>query len=1201
MSATTDAHACGVTLLRTVGTARATKRWIWDPATDAWRKVSYSAGARFQPQERTVGSLRELATVLEAARSDPRTLVVRGALTPATREKLARDPDLLIRRIKLAKAGRPDPTLHEVPRRWVPIDIDGFPLNGSDDLVDDPESAIDRAIVELLPPAFHDAECWWQLSSSAGFVPGILKVHLYFWLSEPTSNEHLRQVFAQHAPGVDRAPFGAAQPLYIADPIIEGGHDPLPRRTGWRKGMEASVVLPPLDPDWHKPRPASLRPGAEAGGIGGDLDDALDRLGDGEGRDGFHAPLRLATMRYAVRCARYGGRDDAALKVRLRTAIHTAPRSAGRCGWEDYAQDDYLDRLLDGAFALLAGDADIRKTPPEVTAPTATVAGARHEIRLAVHNFLGRTTAWWATEPERRGDPEHAGIGGTTGSGKSSITRDELVPFIAAMKAAGLPHRVLWLVPHHRLSNEAADAMHSLGINAAIMRGRDALVAPEGQERACLNLPAASDARLVGADVEQSVCGPKQQGKPRCPSRDQCLYQAQKAAVARADVVIAAHQHLFHARPAAMGEGFGLVVADESWWQAGLNPNREIPLEGFVEAVARDPALQSNVVINPMPDPDVTAELSYYAEKLARALATLPNGGYVTQQALTGEITAAECEAAAKAEWLRKRFPNIRPGMSEAERKEAVRVAEVNSTLPRRAALWRTLGEFLLSQDDTTGRIEVTVKDGGERSVVLHSRHDINETLAGLPILLLDATMPPAIVRRFLPRLTVLVDIQIAAPHATVIQVVGPFGKTSLVPHPSATDTENKRRNGLLAELRDYVAFHGMNNALTIAYKAVEDRFREMRGGRTAHHGAIAGIDSFGQVDTAFIIGNGLPSPADLRAMTLALTGKPVLDISSGRVTRGALLADGSGAAIQVRAYTAPDMEAVRAATADAAAIQNIGRTRPINRGADNPTTIHVLANVLLPMPLNRLVRWQDVRLTPIQRMAARGLVLTSPSDMTAFFPDLFSTRRAAKWALEVFPAVFPMSTIPIGGTAGNTLSEYRYRPAGRGQQTRRALVADWRADTIRDELEEVLGPLVVFEVVRPVAQAAAEAVRDHAPVATPEPEPVMAELTPAAIAAMTDDAKLALRARLQTNRPAQPDGAAPVIPGGYGDALPPAALAPAYVAAAPVLAEWKVRDGAVTVQGVPFSSIGFVVRSDRRVVIPSAGTPLPVEAPSTA
>ena len=60
------------------------------------------------------------------------------------------------------------------------LDIDNWPLPGWADLADDPGTWIDAAIHELLPPAFHDAECWWQLSLSAGFVTGRPESSLVF-------------------------------------------------------------------------------------------------------------------------------------------------------------------------------------------------------------------------------------------------------------------------------------------------------------------------------------------------------------------------------------------------------------------------------------------------------------------------------------------------------------------------------------------------------------------------------------------------------------------------------------------------------------------------------------------------------------------------------------------------------------------------------------------------------------------------------------------------------------------------------------------------------------------------------------------------------------------------------------------------------------------------------------------------------------
>jgi hypothetical protein len=239
---------CGVTVLHTGKGHSASKQWRWNLTTREWTSIAYAAGSWFTPQEHQVNDLHSLVAVLDQVRRDPCAFVVRGALTPEARDKATADPAFRIRRRKLKKGGI-DPSLLEVPRRWIMIDVDNWPLPIWADLADDPDIWIDAAIHELLPPAFHGVECWWQLSSSAGFVPGVLKVHLFFWLTAPETNDHIRRVLKQHAPGIDCAPFNAAQPHYLADPVIlTGGHDPLPQRTGWRKGLEPAVVLPALVP-----------------------------------------------------------------------------------------------------------------------------------------------------------------------------------------------------------------------------------------------------------------------------------------------------------------------------------------------------------------------------------------------------------------------------------------------------------------------------------------------------------------------------------------------------------------------------------------------------------------------------------------------------------------------------------------------------------------------------------------------------------------------------------------------------------------------------------------------------------------------------------------------------------------------------------------------------------------------------------------
>lgn len=334
------------------------------------------------------------------------------------------------------------------------------------------------------------------------------------------------------------------------------------------------------------------------------------------------------------------------------------------------------------------------------------------------------------------------------------------------------------------------------------------------------------------------------------------------------------------------------------------------------------------------------------ARKAAAAFTATPVGQHVTRATVEAAgLTVAEARAAAKLEWGRKRNPGIKPGMSVQARREAVRAAEVNATLGRRAGVWNALAELLESDDEAASRLQIADGKDGAKDVLLHSRREVHEHVASLPMLDLDATMPIKNVREFLPRMEVLADIAVKAPHMTVHQVTGGWGKTSLIPHPGASAEENRRRDGLLSELRDFVAFHGGESSLVVTYQQIEERFANLRGVRTGHFNAMSGLDAYGGVDTIFIIGRPMPSPAELRLLAWALTGRALPEESPAIVTRGALVADGSGAPIQVRQYADPDLEATRAAITDAEIVQDIGRGRGINRSADKPLTVWVLAD----------------------------------------------------------------------------------------------------------------------------------------------------------------------------------------------------------------------------------------------------------------
>jgi hypothetical protein len=104
--------------------------------------------------------------------------------------------------------------------------------------------------------------------------------------------------------------------------------------------------------------------------------------------------------------------------------------------------------------------------------------------------------------------------------------------------------------------------------------------------------------------------------------------------------------------------------------------------------------------------------------------------------------------------------------------------------------------------------------------------------------------------------------------------------------------------------------------------------------------------------------------------------------------------------------------------------------------------------------------------------MACRGVIFTSPSDASKAYPDVFETPKAAEHALhraglnrESISPPFPYDYLFEGEWGGNTPVKVSYRPQGRGQQTRVAWARLDRLNGLREELEAVLGPLVLFNL----------------------------------------------------------------------------------------------------------------------------------------
>jgi putative DNA primase/helicase len=332
-------------------------------------------------------------------------------------------------------------------------------------------------------------------------------------------------------------------------------------------------------------------------------------------------------------------------------------------------------------------------------------------------------------------------------------------------KRKRIPHRVLVLVPTHRLGEEARHRLPE-GIKTALWQSRKASDLTTG-EPLCLNLQAVAAAEAIGAEIEETACRRNRKGQEPilCPFYHQCGYQAQKVVVKNADVVFCAHQYLF-ALPKFLTRKVGLVVIDESFWQAGLSFSR-------IAVDALDAELQAFPVRNRGQDKNSedTAHLADLinrlkaAVKLAQMTGSSSNfsreDGYLTKAAVleAGLLPGDNHEdgsgaAGAKLEWRRKVEVDLTPQTNAETAKVRGKEFGFLGQIGKRAAMWHAVQELLSGAGEATGRLRIEMKsteDGAVLCLRINRRRDIHERIAELPVMVLDATLNLEILKYYLP------------------------------------------------------------------------------------------------------------------------------------------------------------------------------------------------------------------------------------------------------------------------------------------------------------------------------------------------------------------------------------------------------------------------------------------------------------------
>ena len=659
----------------------------------------------------------------------------------------------------------------------------------------------------------------------------------------------------------------------------------------------------------------------------------------------------------------------------------------------------------------------------------------------------------------------------STGVGKTVAAVTAVVADIRRRRARGDKTATLYLAPTLALADEVAALFRGHGVEAQVFRGRGADDPASPGAKMCQDLEAVGLALKLDLAVGKACCKLKEPVTGRvhtCKFHETCAYQRQTGR--RPDVWLASHEMLWTA-PSGLGE-IGSLVVDEGFAQGGARIAKrgttldEVGAEPGIGTTAREILAR--------------ADVAAWRSRLQKALRRQETiGGLARRHLVEGGLDAATCAKASALEWRLVDKVSFWPGMDRQARMDAAEAAAVKGKVGKVAAVWRAARE-LLEQEDTnavSGRLvlsDVETEDGsGKARVVLtHSLKRVLKRWLKIPVVLLDATLPPVeVLQRFFPEIEITADIEAKAAHATVRQVLGaPVSAGKLLKSEAGRNRDAVRR----AVLHRYVEL-GRPSTLVVAQKAMAEWLRASRLPATikiAHYGALAGLDGFKDVGLLIAIGRTMPDVFEVETLAGAMTGLEPLRTAApakgarfhDRVALALRMSDGTARPVQGYRHPDPIGEAARWQVAEAGVLQAIGRARAVNRTSADPVVIEVWNDLALPVTVNEAVVWDAVPTGREIEMLTDGIVLESAPDMATCWPKVWETAEAARvWRKRTTEGQTPIREPSYKGL---TLCGARYQRPGERQKWRSFRFDPAVCPDPRAWLEARLGPLAGFTTV---------------------------------------------------------------------------------------------------------------------------------------
>jgi hypothetical protein len=355
-----------------------------------------------------------------------------------------------------------------------------------------------------------------------------------------------------------------------------------------------------------------------------------------------------------------------------------------------------------------------------------------------------------------------------------------------------------------------------------------------------------------------------------------------------------------------------------------------------------------------------------------------------------------------------------------------------------------------------------------------------------VPALLMDATLPDkTILEAYFPQVEVLPEIRVAMPHVYIRQILNaPISRKRLLTDIDKPLTNDFNRKAVRRHIVRRWVETGRQSTLVVCQQKYEDWLKDSglpSNIAIEHFNNIEGLDQYKGVRLLIVVGRTIPIPETIELYAGALTGVQPIKANNEtmawyeRVVRGIHLVGGSGVAVNCDGHPDPTAEAVRWQICEGQLVQAIGRGRGVNRTAETPLDVDILADVVLPLVVNEVSYWRPPS-EVYEMLADDGIVLTSAVDMVKARPDLWPNMKAAERALKMLYKTLSLCSGAEAGSDGQSLIGYyirlcpsvrplRYQPRGPKQKRRTAVYDPAVLPDPRAWLEDRLGPLAFFEI----------------------------------------------------------------------------------------------------------------------------------------